>query len=298
MIIDIHLHADFHGGTAKKLLANMDENGIDVTCLLSCEQPPNDYHPATKHAFSVFSEMSVPFERCVHFYEQAPERFLLGFCPDPRRPDAITRLRSAVKTFDIALCGEMKLRMMYDNPDAVRLYRECGKHGLPVLMHLDYELGHEENACPWPNWWYGGGIEALERVLALCPETVFLGHAPGFWANISGDGKHLTEGYPKGTVMPGGKLPELLNRYPNLCCDMSAGSGHNALNRDHTFAKQFLIEYQDRVLFGRDYYDSIHRNLLDGLGLPATVLEKIYCKNAARLLNLTSRPDIAALASQ
>ena len=70
--------------------------------------------------------------------------------------------------------------MMYDNPDAVRMYRVCGENGLPVLMHFDYELGGR----PWP-YWYGGGIEALEGI-ALCPETNFIGHAPGFWAHISG----------------------------------------------------------------------------------------------------------------
>jgi hypothetical protein len=88
--------------------------------------------------------------------------------------------------YDIQICGELKLRMMYDNPDALRLYRFCGEAGLAVLVHLDYELpcapGH-----PWPNYWYGGGIEALARAAALCPETKFIGHAPGFWAHLSKD---------------------------------------------------------------------------------------------------------------
>ena len=297
-IIDIHSHADYLGGTAKKLVADMDANGIGITCLLSWEAPVYDYMPGSKHTLSVFSDYPVPFERCVHFQEQAPDRFLLGFCPDPRRPDAIQRLRAAVKTFDIALCGELKLRMMYDNPDAVRMYRVCAELKLPVLVHIDYELYDDPTAYPWPNWWYGGGIEALERVLALCPETVFIGHAPGFWANISGDGEHLTESYPKGSVTPGGKVPALLDKYPNLFCDISAGSGHNALNRDLTFAKQFLTRYQDRVMYGRDCYETIHRDLLDNLDLPGEILEKIYYKNAVRLLNMAARPDVAALVYQ
>jgi len=282
MIIDIHNHADYHGYNVDAMLRNMDENGIDITCLLSWEAPVTDVDPGSKHAFSPFSDDPIPFERCVAYQEKAPGRFLLGFCPDPRRPDAIARLRAAIGLYDLNLCGELKLRMMYDNPDALRLYRFCGENGLPVLVHLDYELGGSGH--PWPNWWYGGGIDALERALALCPETNFIGHAPGFWAHISNDERYLTEAYPKGPVVPGGKIERLLERYPNLYCDISAGSGHNALNRDHGYTRTFLCSWQDRVLFGRDYYDSVHRELLDGLGLPSQVLGKIYEGNAKKIL--------------
>ena len=275
MIIDIHNHADYHGYNADAMLRNMDENGIDLTCLLSWECPVHEVDPGTKHAFSPFSDQPVPFERCVAYQEKAPERFLLGFCPDPRRPDALGRMRAALRLYDLSVCGELKLRMMYDNPDAIRLYRFCGENGLPVLVHLDYEVS---------NWWYGGGIDALERALRSSPETKFIGHAPGFWAHISDDGRYLTEAYPKGPVIPGGKIERLLERYPNLYCDISAGSGHNALNRDHDFTRAFLRAWQDRVLFGRDYYDGIHRALLESLGLPAGVLEKIYAGNARRVL--------------
>ena len=275
MIIDIHNHADYHGYGCDAMLRNMDENGIDITCLLSWEAPATDYDPGTKHAFSPFSDHPIPFERCVAYKEQAPARFLLGFCPDPRRPDAVGRMKAALNLFDISLCGELKLRMMYDNPDALRLYRFCGEHGLPVLMHFDYEVS---------NWWYGGGVDALERVLIQCPETNFIGHAPGFWAHISKDALYKTESYPKGPVIPGGEIDRLLEQYPNLFCDISAGSGHNALDRDHDFTRAFLQNWQDRVLFGRDYYDSVHRELLEGLGLPEEVLGKIYEGNARKIL--------------
>ena len=85
-------------------------------------------------------------------------------------------------------------------------------------------------------------------------------------------------------MLPGGKLIEMLNKYPNLYCDMSAGSGHNALNRDREFARDFLIEYQDRILYARDYFDNIHQEFLDSLDLPKEVLDKIYYKNALKLV--------------
>ena len=283
MFVDIHNHADYYGYNPKKMLANMDQCGIDISLLLSWETPVNEHDPGGKSAESPFSDLPTPFERCVAYRDQAPDRFLLGFCPDPRRPDAIGRLRSAVELCDVSMCGEMKLRMMYDNPDAIRLYRVCAEYGLPVLFHFDYELPNGQT-YPWPNWWYGGGIDCLERVLALCPETRFIGHAPGFWAHISRDDRYLTEAYPKGKVIPGGRLEELLEKYPNLFCDMSAGSGHNALSRDPDFTRGFLTRWQDRILFGRDYFDNIHRELLESLELPAEILEKIYSGNALRIL--------------
>jgi predicted TIM-barrel fold metal-dependent hydrolase len=282
MIIDIHNHADYHGRDAEKMLANMDENNIAVTCLLSWEAPATDYDPATKYAMSPFSNTPIPFERCVAYKEKAPGRFLLGYAPDPRLPDSLGRLKSALALYDLSMYGELKLRMMYDNPDAVRIYRFCGENSLPVLMHFDYELGG--GSYPWPNYWYGGGIDALERALDLCPDTNFVGHAPGFWAHISNDCLYKTEPYPKAPVIPGGRLELLLEKYPNLYCDISAGSGHNALSRDLDYSRRFLETWQDRVLFGRDYYDNNHRTLLESLSLPPAVLEKIYCGNARRIL--------------
>ena len=283
MVIDIHLHPLYHQYNASDIVANMDRNAIDMTCLLSWEAPDTDYDPMTKYALTPFGGGPLPFEYCVRYREAFPTRFLLGFCPDPRRPDAIMKLKSAAGLYDISLCGELKLRMMYDNPDAIRMYRHCGEEKLPVLVHLDYELP-SGNAYPWPNYWYGGGLDALERAIALCPETIFIGHAPGFWAHISGDDKHKTESYPKGPVLPGGRVAELLEKYPNLYCDISANSGHNALNRDRDYARKFLITYQDRICFGRDLYENIHKELLERLDLPNGALNKIYSGNALKIL--------------
>lgn len=173
--------------------------------------------------------------------------------------------------------------MMYDNPDAIRMFRFCGEKGLPVVVHIDYEFD-AGYAYPRPNWWYGGGIDAFERAVQACPDTIFIGHAPGFWAHISGDDQYARTPYPKGKVVPGGKVIEMLRKYPNLYCDISAGSGCNALERDLAFAKQFLIEFQDRILYGRDYFDNRHQEVLASLQLPQSVLNKIYAENALRLI--------------
>lgn len=284
MIIDIHNHPDWHGHNLARFLENMERYNIDRTWLLSWECPQDEYDPVyARYIHDAGPNGPMPFTRCISYMERAPEKFIPGFAPDPRKPGALDRLKAAVEIYGVRVCGELKLRMMYDNPDALRIFRYCGEKGLPVLVHIDYELGGDEG-YPRPNYWYGGGIEALERAMTACPGTIFIGHAPGFWAHISGDGKHNLCSYPEGKVEPGGRLIEMLEKYPRLYCDLSAGSGLNALERDPEFAFRFLTEYQDRILYGRDYFDNAHQEFLNGLGLPGEVLDRIYSGNALKLV--------------
>ena len=284
MIIDAHNHPDWHGHDLNKFLVNMEKNNIDKTWLLSWECPLDEYSPYTIGSTPEVGQRGpIPFTRCISYAERAPEKFILGYAPDPRRPEAIDQLRAAITIYGVKVYGEIKLRMMYDNPDALRMFRFCGVKGLPVVVHIDYEFDNGTN-YPRPNWWYGGGIDAFERTVKSCPDTIFLGHAPGFWAHISGDDQYDKTSYPKGKVVPNGKIIEMLEQYPNLYCDMSAGSGCNALSRDIEFTKSFLIKYQDRILYARDYFDNVHQDLLESLNLPQQVLEKIYSGNATKLL--------------
>jgi predicted TIM-barrel fold metal-dependent hydrolase len=287
MIIDCHNHPDWCGCNLDKFLANMAQNNIDATWLLSWECPAAEYAP---HYNSIVPDAGgphgpIPFARCISYAERAPGKFILGYAPDPRRPEAIDQLKAAVAIYGVKVCGELKLRMMYDDWDALRMFRECAKLKLPVTVHLDYQFD-TGRTYPRPDWWYGGGIEAFERAVRACPETIFLGHAPGFWAHISGDGQHNKTDYPGGKVIQGGKLIEMLRQYPNLHCDLSAGSGLNALKRDPEFALDFLLEFQDRILYARDDFDNNHQDFLNALRLPREVLEKIYSGNARKLVKV------------
>lgn len=288
MIIDDHNHPDWHGHDFNKFIANMDACGIDKTWLLSWESPMYDYNIGDVFCTTPINPGPwgpIGFDRCVAYKEKAPDRFVLGYAPDPRRPDAIDRLKAAVSIYDVKVFGEMKLRMMYDNPDAIRMYRVCGELGLPVLVHLDYEFDYGVT-YPRPNYWFGGGIDAFERAIAKCPETNFIGHAPGFWSHISGDDQFDKVDYPVGKVQPGGRVQELLDKYSNVYCDMSAGSGCNAFTRDPDYAVEFLTKYQDRVLYGRDMFGNEHQEFLNSAGLSKDVLDKIYYKNACKLVPL------------
>ncbi len=283
MIIDAHNHPDWHGHNLDRFLQNIAQYNIDKTWLLTWECPPDEYDPEHNHTSLRDGWGAIPFSRGLRYTEHAPDRFVLGYAPDPRRADAIDRLGAAIEIYGVRLYGELKLRMMYDNPDALRMFRFCGEKGLPVTVHIDYEFD-TGSKYPRPNWWYGGGIEAFERALRACAETVFIGHAPGFWAHISGDDLYDQVPYPTGKVVPGGKLPQMFRQYPNLYADLSAGSGLNALTRDSPFAREFLLEFQDRLLYGRDCFDNRMQEFLNSLGLPDEVLGKIYAGNALRLV--------------
>ena len=50
------------------------------------------------------------------------------------------------------------------------------------------------------------------------------------------------------------------------------------------FSKEFLLEFQDRLLFARDDFSDELQQLLEEFSLPETVLEKIYAKNALKLI--------------
>lgn len=286
-VIDAHGHPDWHGHNFDEFIGNMDRCGIVRTWLLSWEAPEDECDPAFDHVLGarLFGATTgpIPFSRCLAYKERAPERFVLGYAPDPRRRDAIARMRAAVDTYGVRVCGELKVRMMYDNPDALRLFRLCGERSVPVTVHIDYEFDAPA-AYPRPNYWYGGGMEAFERAVAKCAGTLFLGHGPGFWAHISGDDKYDKEVYPRGRVKAGGKLPAMLRRHANLYCDISAGSGLNALKRDSKFAGKFIVEFQDRVVYGRDCFDNGHQEFLNSLDLPGAVIDKIFSGNAARLV--------------
>ncbi len=286
MIIDAHNHPDWHGHNLDKFLQNMKDNDIDVTWLFTWECPADEFDSGYGSALPLmYDNGPIPFERALYYKQQHPDKFVLGYCPDPRDPEAINKLRAAVEIYGVKIVGELKLRMMYDNPDAIRFFKECGKLNLPVTVHIDYEFNKDTNA-PWPNYWYGGGIDAFERAIKACPDTTFLGHAPGFWAHISGDDQFDKVSYPQGPVLSGGRLIELMDTYPNLYGDISAGSGCNALKRDREFAKPFIIKYQDRLLYARDYFDKQHREFIDSLDLEQSILDKLYFKNALKLVPL------------
>lgn len=292
MIIDAHQHAFWHGRSAADLVADMDEQGIDLAWALSWEVPPAEHPAGSVHAFNPLHVRDDGTHPGLVLADQLaardahPDRFVLGWCPDPRLPDAPKLFEAAWRMHRVRVCGEWKFRMLLDDPRCLELFRKAGELRCPVVVHIDVPY-RPDAATKLPAYrpsWYGGTVDNLARALGACPDTAFIGHAPGFWREISGDADRDDEMYPKGPVTPGGRLYELFETHANLYADLSAGSGLGALRRDREHAEKFLLRFADRLLFGRDIYGSTLREFLDSLPLPAHVRQRIDCGNALKLV--------------
>ena len=296
MIIDSHQHVFWHYRNDADLIADMDAHGIDLAWLLTWEITPAEEEPQWSrilnpvHRRADGSHPGVPLADLLLASSRYPGRFILGYCPHPTLPNAVDLFESAWHIHRVRVCGEWKFRMLFDDQRCLALFRKAGELKCPVVLHLDApELG----GVPQKSW-FGGTVENLERALQLCPNTTFIGHAPGFWRYISGDAETDPSPYSIGPLTPGGRVHELLDRYPNLYADLSAGSGLNALRRDPKHGRQFCVRFADRLLFARDYYGGELDAFLKTLNLPKDVLEKVYFRNAEKLVP-EIRPNPPAL---
>lgn len=287
-IIDVHNHPNWHGVTVDKLVANMDEHGIDKTWLLSWESSEQEFNVSPSYHEAMDPRgLCAPLWMVIEGVQRHPERFVPGWAPDPRDRFVRAKLKSAVAIHGIKVYGELKCRMRYDNPDAVATFRYCGELGLAVLFHLECAPHVSRMLCEgvhnWPVW-YGGDIGVVDTMCRACPQTLFIGHGPGFWREISADADEAAETYPGGPVTSPGRLVALMRTHTNLYADLSAGSGANALERDLTHGRAFVTEFQDRILFGRDHFDRRLLDVLEKLDLPDDVMDKVMCGNAVRLI--------------
>ncbi|MCI0515615.1 amidohydrolase [candidate division KSB1 bacterium] len=285
MIIDAHQHVNWYGYTIEKIIQNMDEHQIDWSWILTWEGPANEKDPFFYRVSDPRGE-SMPLSDVVEACRRFPQRFIAGYAPDPRDPRALGRLEAAVNLYGVRVYGEWKFQMLVDSPECITLFRFCGQLKLPVVIHLDVPFLPPHDFSKPYRWWYGGTVENLERAARACPDTIFLGHGPGFWRYLSGDGATHPELYPQGDWLADGAVVPALRRCPNLYCDLSAGSARVALSRNLNFTREFVAEFQDRLLFARDYFDGQMYQLLLSLNLPSEMLTKLLAENAKRLVPL------------
>jgi predicted TIM-barrel fold metal-dependent hydrolase len=197
-----------------------------------------------------------------------------------------------------------------DDPRIDPIWAKCGELGIPVEIHVSDpkafftpidrfnerydELGNN------PEWSFSGEefpskmeiLKARNRVMEKHPNTIFIGAHFG----------NLPENLPM--------VGTWLDNYPNFYVDIDARISE--LGRQPYTARKFFIRYQDRILFGTDtpcdaeayrlyfrfletddeYIDPTAAHKLQGrwriygLYLPDEVLEKIYNKNALKILGL------------
>lgn len=239
-LFDIHTHIgrllhDLPANRPEDLLRTMDRHGVARACVMAVESPEElDFYVSTEEVLAA----------CARF----PDR-LIPFCAiDPRRryPERFDP-RPILEEYAARGCrgfGELLAGVPITHPGLQKIYAACGELGLPVLFHADHLICSDEPGFP-----------GLERMLQTFPDTIFIGHAVRFWAEISADARpeqfHISV-YAQGPVSPGGATDRLLSDYPNLYGDLSGGSGLNALTRDPVFARDFMERQQDKLVFGTD----------------------------------------------
>ena len=244
--IDIHVHSTRKKGiprpngtdyaNAEELRGLYDRMGIEFGVLLPSVNLEGTFHPNTN-------------DDMMELAQQHPETFVWFCNVDPRAGWNSTTANLSYfleyyKSKGAKGVGELCCNLPFDDPYTENLFYHAEKCGLPVTFHIG-EKGNDYGLIDEP------GLPLLEGALKKFPNLIFLGHSQKFWAEISSDVGDRN-GYPTGKVQPGGRIVELMRKYPNLCGDLSAGSGQNALMRDPEFAYQFLEEFQDRLFFGTD----------------------------------------------
>lgn len=201
------------------------------------------------------------------------------------------------------------------------MWDACRQFSLPVAIHISDPIAfftptdrfneRYEELNNHPDWSFHGGdfpsndelIAARNRVIARHPKTQFVVVHVG---NFAEDLQNVSEN---------------LDRYPNMFVDLAARIGE--LGRQPRTASKFFDKYQDRILFGTDatphgdefpqqvfndrlyevyfrfletedeYFDYAPAKIppqgrwrIYGIGLPETILKKVYYENSARILRI------------
>ncbi len=196
-------------------------------------------------------------------------------------------------------------RVPVDDPRIDPVWRKCAELGIPVLIHSADPAPFWENKDRHNERWF----ELKERPERYRPPDEY---PP--WEQIIGEQHNLFHRHPETIFINAhlgwlgndlGRLGRLLNEHPNVYTELGAVLAE--LGRQPRFARAFLIEHKDRVLFGKDawvpeeyhvyfrafetsdeyfdYYRKRHAHWkIYGLDLPDDVLRYIYYGNALRII--------------
>jgi predicted TIM-barrel fold metal-dependent hydrolase len=196
-------------------------------------------------------------------------------------------------------------RIAIDDPRLDPVWAKCGELGIPVLIHsgepnsfwnpkdkhnerwleLKRHPGRYRSADDYPS--FEQVMAEQHRVFRKHPGTKFINAHLGWFGNDLE------------------RLGKLLDEMPNVYTELGAVLAE--LGRQPRFARQWLIQYQDRIMMGKDsynvkeyytyfrvletddeyfdYYRKYHAHWkMYGLALPDSVLKKVYYKNALKVI--------------
>jgi len=196
-------------------------------------------------------------------------------------------------------------RVRVDDERIGPVWEVCGELGIPVLIHsadpFQFWLPKDNQNERWfelkekPGRFYGENdfIPPFKDIIKE-QHTIFERHKNTIFINA-----HL--GWMGNDLK---KLGEHLDKYPNVMTEFGAVIAE--LGRQPITARQFFIDYQDRIMFGKDsynkeefytyfrvlesddeYFDYFRKRhafwKMYGLNLPDDVLKKVYFQNALRV---------------
>jgi hypothetical protein len=307
MIIDSHLHIDLRGYTEQKLLDHLSKNKIERAWLLSWEED----NPQLK------SYSHVSRERILEICDKYPDRFVPFYAPDPGKGDLNEKLRF-LNSNGFRGVGELKVALLWKDEAVERLLKgitqkvlifhmqdkryystslsvkqkiirdyknERFTGGMKKLLEKTIASGILRSDDVKLNYFSGylSDFDGLEMRLSQFPHISFVAHAWLFWSHIEGE-YSMYQNLKKGKIRSKGIIWDLLEKYPNLYCDISAGSGWNAMTRDKNIAGEFLEKYYRKILFGTDNTGLDFIQLIKSFRLPEYKEEAIFYRNSSELL--------------
>lgn len=307
-VIDIHNHLRRLENT-EKYLEEMDKAGVWKCVSLDATSENDFYLEHLEVSKSVSEDRFLLFFRPDFSRIDEPN---FGNNEAKRLEDAVKmgvkglKIRKGLGLEDRDKSGDL---IKVDDPRIDPIWAKCAELGIPVIIHVsDPKAFHTpidkfneryDELAERPEWGFSDPkypskeeiLEARNRVFAKHPKTIFIAT---HMANLP---EEL------------GKVSMWLEQYPNMYVDINARISE--MGRQPYTARKFMIKYQDRILFGTDtppdaeayrvyyrfletddeYFDPTpaHKQqgrwMIYGLYLPDEVLEKIYNKNALKLLN-------------
>jgi predicted TIM-barrel fold metal-dependent hydrolase len=209
------------------------------------------------------------------------------------------------KNFGMDLKDTKGQRIHVDDPRFHLVWDLCARLKIPVLIHT---------AEPWSFFQPQDRFNERWLELKQFPQRARPPDRYPSWETLMAEQHHLFATHPQTIFINahlgwlGGNLAELgrlMDQMPNMYTEIGAVLAE--LGRQPRFAREWFIQHQDRVLFGKDiwepteyycyfrvletadeYFDYYRKRhafwKMYGLDLPDEVLKKLYYKNALRVI--------------
>ncbi|WP_339925970.1 amidohydrolase family protein [uncultured Cyclobacterium sp.] len=313
--VDIHSHqSNVNDVLISRLIKEMDE--MNMATMVNLSGKGSSRNRADSEAQEYLSAMIRKFN------EQAPGRFIVftnlsfnGFGNKEWREKAVAELETDVrnganglkifKSLGLNVQDVNGERVPINHPDLDAIWAKCGELGIPVLIHA---------ADPASFWDPMDGNNERWLELKLRPNRKRAADNPAPFDQIIAEQHAIFKKHRNTTFINAhmgwmandlAKAAKHLDEYPNVNFGIAAVIAE--FGRQPRAARKFFIDYQDRILFGKDaynqeefytyfrvletedeyfpYYKKYHAYWrMYGLGLPDEVLKKVYYKNALRIV--------------